>query len=120
MNSLSQSLISIMVSGWWTARPWLVSRPSASPQLLHQFSVWPGYPLHQACSSPEVKTVSILWGMCDHHMFNTTGWTCWYVRHMAATMPSVYRWILTDILKSTFGNLKPQYFVSYDHVRFMH
>ncbi len=74
----SQCLISTMASGWWTARLWFVSRPSASPQLLRQYSVWPGFLLHQACSSPEVKImcismwdVSMFWGcllpQCPYH-----------------------------------------------------
>lgn len=44
-----------MESGWWTVRRWPASRPSASPQLLPQFSVWPGFHQHQECSSLEVK-----------------------------------------------------------------
>lgn len=60
----SQCPTSIMASGWWTAKPWLVSRPSASPQLLHQFSVWPGSTLHRACSSLEVEEADVCFFLC--------------------------------------------------------
>uniref|UniRef100_A0A3Q2QWT0 Uncharacterized protein n=1 Tax=Fundulus heteroclitus TaxID=8078 RepID=A0A3Q2QWT0_FUNHE len=46
---------STTASGWWTARVWPASRPSASPRLLRPSSVWPGSPRPRACSSPEVK-----------------------------------------------------------------
>lgn len=52
---LFQCPTSIMGSAWWTARPWSVSRPSASPQRPHPFSAWPGFLLRRACSSQEVK-----------------------------------------------------------------
>lgn len=57
MMSLSrlQCPTSTMGSDWWTVMPWSVSHPSASPQRLHQFSAWPGFRLHRACSSQEVK-----------------------------------------------------------------